>query len=297
MRNRRKIKQNNTGNKYTIPEAMNDVKVNIITTTNELETYYSFLPSSYKAWKKLFPNCNYILGLISNKSEDDEFVIKCKKHTDKLYIYKELEGIESGVQAKTTRMYLSTLFDDELSIIIDIDYYLLDKNWFTNLIEIDKFITIGNNGYLDTPDSGKWNMCLTTAKSNIFKKIINPENHSYQEWFEKYKKISDPIDNKESLSNKFINFSDESLFRYILEKHENQDYIKQIWMKQDREDFVKQIASKRIDRLYWNETCNIKKLEEGYYIDVQPLRPFDKNIKRIRPILYYLDIEKENLIF
>jgi hypothetical protein len=226
--------------KYDIPEDFNELKINIITTTNEIDTYYSFLPSSYQNWKKLFPNCTYILGLITNKNEDSEFVKRAKKFCDKIFIYKELENVESGVQAKTTRMFLTTQFENDINIIIDIDYYLLNKKWLTEKIKPaineNKFITIGNNGYLNTRDSGKWQMCLTTAKSTIF---------------------------------------------------------------QDREDFILQKAIKRIDRGWWKNSFNINKLNEGYFIDSQPLRPFDKNLVHLKPILYYLniDINNEDLIF
>lgn len=289
--------------KYDIPEDFNELKINIITTTNEIDTYYSFLPSSYQNWKKLFPNCTYILGLITNKNEDSEFVKRAKKFCDKIFIYKELENVESGVQAKTTRMFLTTQFENDINIIIDIDYYLLNKKWLTEKIKPaineNKFITIGNNGYLNTRDSGKWQMCLTTAKSTIFQKILNPEKKDYTEWFNHYMNIKNPIDNKESLSNKFNNFSDESLFRYIMINHNDQQFINEIWLKQDREDFILQKAIKRIDRGWWKNSFNINKLNEGYFIDSQPLRPFDKNLVHLKPILYYLniDINNEDLIF
>ena len=216
--------------------------MHVITTTNEIETYYSFLPSSYQAWKKMFPDCVYVLGFISDRDENDPFVQKVKKHCDKFYHFKRLKGVHSGTQAKTTRMYLSTLFEKETCTIADIDYYLLNKKWFSEKIkpsmEDRKFVTVGNNGYLGTPHAGKWQMCMTSAPSDIFKTILNYDNlDSYESWFDSFRKIKGPIDNKESVENNYNSFSDESLFRYIVMRHPEQEFIKKTWIKEDREDF------------------------------------------------------------
>lgn len=273
--------------------------MHIITTTNEIETYYSFLPSSYQSWKKMFPDCVYVLGFISDKEEDDPFVQKVKKHCDKFYQFKSLKDISSGVQAKTTRMYLSTLFEDNICLITDIDYYLLNKNWFLEKIkptlENNKFTTIGHNGYFNTPDSGKWPMYFNIATSKNFKKIINPDNLNYENWLNVYRKIQDPIDNKESVSNVFNRFSDESLFRYIVYKHKDKEFIKDIWVKQEMEGFSNYKSRKRIDRSWWKQSCRVDKMESGEYIDCFPLRPFNKkNFNYIKPVLDFLNLNTDS---
>lgn len=281
---------------------MSDRKIYIITTTNEINTYYSFLPTSYLAWKKIFPNCVYVLGIITPKSEDSFFVKRCKELSDVSYVFDNLPNIESGVQARATRMYLSTLFGDEMCIIIDIEYYLLNTQFLMDKIypalEEDKFVSIGNNGYVG--DDGKFPMCLTTAKSNIFKNIINPGNLTYEKWFISFGDKPDFIDGKESVYKKFDIFCDESLLRYILFKHLDQEYIKNKWVKQDRDDLNKhQKALLRIDRSWWKQSYDEFKLKNNYYIDVQPLRPFDENIDKLIPILKTIGIntEDKNIFF
>lgn len=282
---------------------MSDRKIYIITTTNEIDTYYSFLPTSYLTWKKIFPNCVYVLGLITPKSGDSGFVKRCKELCDVFYTFKHLPNVESGVQAKTTRMYLSTLFEEEVCMIVDIDYYLLNTQFLIDKISPalndDKFVTVAGNAYDGTPDEGKWQMTGTCAKSNIFKKILNPKNLNYEDWFSSMEEIKDPIDKKESVLNKFDKFSDESLFRYIVIKFPNQDYINEKWVKQDRPDFKMYEAELRIDRGWWQKSFNKKKLIEGYYIDSHPLRPFDLYANKLIPLLEYIgiDVSDENIYF
>lgn len=270
--------------------------MHVITTTNEIETYYSFLPSSYQSWKRMFPDCVYVLGFISDKDENDPFVQKVKKHCDKFYHFKRIKDIETGVQAKTTRMYLSTLFEDNVCLITDIDYYLLNKVWFLEKIrpslEQGKFTTIGNNGYYNTADSGKWPMYYNIAPSNILKKIINPANLEYTEWLDFYKNIKDPIDGMELVSNKFTRFSDESLLRYIVAKHKNQDFIKEVWVKQDLEGFVRLRSGRRVDRSWWRQSCIPEKMRSGHYVDCFPVRPFNKKtFRHLKPVLDFLQLD------
>lgn len=276
-----------------------DLKIHIITTTNEIDTYYSFLPSSYHTWKKIFPNCVYVLGLISPKSDDSDFVKRCKELCDVFYCFRHLDNVESGVQAKTTRMYLSTLFEDEICMIVDIDYYLLNTQFLLDKIkpavEDNKFVTVAHNAYDNTPDEGKWQMTMTTAKSSIFKNILNPDNLDYKQWFASFEIIKDPIDKKESVLNKFNNFSDESLFRYIINKYPN----KEIWVKQPRADFKQYRAELRVDRGWWGKSYDKFKLKNNYYIDSHPLRPFDLHANKLIPLLKYIgmDTKDENIYF
>lgn len=303
-RNRKFKKELENELKYDTSLKFDNLKLNIITTTNEIDTYYSFLPSSYQSWKKIFPNCTYVLGLITNKDEESNFVKRAKKFCDKIFIYKELEGVETGIQAKTTRMYLTTKFDEELCLITDIDFYLLNKEWFLNkikpAIEENKFVTIGNNGYLNTSETGKWPMYYNISTSNNFKKLLNYQNlDNYKDWFNQYNNIKNPIDNKECVKNKFDNFSDESLIRYIIAKHPDKKFINNVWIKQDLEGFYKLKSRRRVDRGWWKESCNIEKIIQGHYVDCFPLRPFHKNFDQLKPILEYLklDLFHDNIFF
>ena len=117
---------------------------------------------------------------------------------------------------------------------------------------------------------------------------------SYEDWFSSFKVIKEPIDKKESVSNKFVNFSDESLFRYLLLKHKDQEFIKDVWVKQNRPDFKLYKAALRIDRGWWGQSYNKFKLKEGYYIDSHPLRPFDLYANKLKPLLEYIGVDTKD---
>jgi len=268
----------------------------IITSTNEIDTYYTFLPSVYQMWKKKVPNCTFVVGFVSDRDENDPFTKRISEFCDELHVYRRIPEIDTGVQAKTTRLYLSTLYGDEVCTFIDIDQYVLDFDWFFNKIapafQNGKFVAIGENGYNLTADTGKWPMPYNTAPSSVFKKIVNFKNHpDYFSWFDSYKEIVDPVDNKESVMNPFTKYSDESLLRYIMVRHPEQEFIKDVWVRKDREDYYMMVASRRIDRGWWVRSYSKDRLYRGEYIDSFPLRPFNKYVEYLIPILEYLGLD------
>jgi len=268
----------------------------IISSTNENPVYSSFVPVVYKMWKKLMPECTFILGYIGKREPNDPYVRRLSTFCDELHCFKTIPGITEGCQAKTTRMYLTTLYDNNVCSVVDIDQFVLNIDWFINLIQPalkeNKFVSIGHNHYYNTPHIGKFPMAYTTAPSNVWKKIINPNNLSYIDWFLYICKLPNPIDNKENPSNHFNYFSDESLLRYFLVKHPDQKYINNTWIKIEREDELPNgvmRCARRIDRAEWNK-FDINKMNEGYYLDANPLRPFDKYFNYLLPIVKYMNV-------
>lgn len=277
----------------------------IITTTNENELYYKFLPTVYKMWKNYIPNCIFVLGVISDKDETSEFIKRCKNFCDKFYLFKTIKDINDGIQAKTTRMFLASLFDTNICTVVDIDFYILNKEWFLNNINEcftdNKFISIGYNIYKNTPHYGKFPMAMTTGPGYIWKKIINNENLDYYQWIEYLTKLKNPIDNKENPKNTFYNFSDESVLRYFIIRHKDPNFIKSIWINKEREDVrpgSTMRCNKRIDRSEWH-LLDLNNLNNNYYIDSQPLRPFDKYFINLLPLLNKMGIKgtKNELFF
>ena len=279
-------------------------KHHIITTTNEIDTYYTFLPTVYRMYKKHLPDCVFVLGVITNQKEDSYFVKRCKEFSDQCFIFPEYPDIHSGVQAKTTRMYLATKYGENVCTLVDIDQYIMNFKWLKeNLKPVfdnpNKMVSIGYNGYVGLPHEGKWQMPFTTARSNLFKKIVNYNNYdTYEKWLFSFKTIPNPIDNKETITNAFNNFSDESLLRYLVERHPETKSINANHIKQDYKGYVRQRSPYRIDRGAWY-LLDLKKLYNNYYLDCFPIRPFNKNFTHLIPILHYLGIggSKDQLFF
>ena len=274
----------------------------IITSTDENPLYYTFLPTIYQMWKNHIPDCHIVVGYIGNKTTDDKFVRRLGTFCDELVSFPHIENMHPGCQAKPTRLFLAATHTDGICTVVDIDQYLLNFDWFKQKISPalnnEKFVSIGHNHYFGTPHIGKFPMSFTTAPGSIWQRIVNRDNLEYLQWFNYMSNLPNLIDNKENPQNTFDRFSDESLLRYLLERHPDQDFIKSVWVKQEREDTKRMKCSRRVDRGYWYEFKQ-ELLAKNYYIDSQPLRPFNKHFNYLLPLLNYMDIKgsKDQLFF
>lgn len=282
---------------------MSDIKRYICTSTNYNPLYYEFLPTVYKSWKIHMPECKFVLAFIDDRNDksDNKFIERLKEFCDELIIFNTINNISSGILAKISRMWLCSLYGNNICTNVDIDSYLLNLDWFKNITKDannNKFITTARNMYNLTPHKGKWQMSLTTAKSFIWKKIINPNNYNFDNWIKWNCNLKNLIDNKEPINIPFNSFSDESLLRYYVVKHPDKEFIVRTVQHMDREDCVSNWSIlrclKRVDRSYWGD-FSIKLLNEGYYIDSNPLRPFNKNKEKIKPILKFIGLNINNI--
>ena len=112
---------------------------------------------------------------------------------------------------------------------MDIDQFLIRTDWHNSLTqkshdalmnETLDLIAVGANGYVNTPHvrEGWKKMAFTTLTPKGFSKILDCDKSDRESFVIKYKTISDPIDGKESFSNPFSGFSDESFYRYRVER-------------------------------------------------------------------------------
>ncbi len=263
----------------------------IVTAVNESDTYLHFIPTVSQTWQKMF-GYKMALGFITDRDENDPLVKEMGEYAD-VTLFKPISEVPTGNQAKITRMYLATLFEDDTSILMDLDMYMLNKSifegWMSEMEE-DKILTIGSNAYLDSPSEGKFPMCYVMGKGKLFKGVVNPENKAYEDLLSTWCSIKDPIDNKESINQPHNKFSDESLLRYIIERNDKMETFKHFY----REDFVGMRATKRIDR--WpSMNYSIKELFSGNYIDAAPERPI--NYGKMIPIFEYLELDMDRIKF
>ena len=271
----------------------------IITTTNENDTYLPFWSTMSQHWRNFCGFDNVTLGFITKREDTDPLVKEMREYGEVILI-KPIEKIDVGIQSKVTRMYLASERPNENCIIADIDMYVLNKNylwdnWFSK-VEDGKLLAIGgNSGCYIGNEKGKFPMAFTTAKGSVWKEIINPSNLNYEDllcsWYD-FKMFSI----NESTKNEYGSFSDESLLRGLIGMWDNYGNIiaynhpkvKHI----NREDWRGRVAMKRIDRINWS--IDLNKLNSGYYIDCQPVRPFNSQL--LNPILDYLGIDDDKRI-
>jgi len=282
------------------------VKHYIINSTNEIEEYIEFVPSCYQMWKK-YLDCIYVLAFITDRDKSDPLVKRVSEFCDELYLFKPIDGIHTGIQAKTIRMWLATQFGEDVCTLTDIDQYLFDYKWLMECIkpafEDHKFVAIGHDVYYGTKDEGKFPMYYTSGSSSLFKRIINHEEiDNFVNWFNRFREIKDPIDNKETIGPVFSDFSDESLLRYLIVNHPDQDFIKECIVKKNREKCEKYKCFDRLDRSVPYKIEHKESFEKlvGVYKlkDCNPLRPFNKYFIENKGILDYfgLDLDEKSIM-
>jgi hypothetical protein len=270
----------------------------VITCTNEKDLYINFWPTMSLNWKWYGFN-KIVCGFITNRGYEDPLVKEMSKYGE-IVIFKPLDGVEDSIQAKATRLYLSTKYGDDLCMIGDIDMYILNKKetwqkWFSKIDE-NKLLCISanNGGPYRGNDVGKFPMAFTTAKSDIWEEIVNPKKLSYEDLFRSWYNLK-ICDNMESVNKPFINFSDESLLRGLIYRWDNFNnknaFNHPKCLNVERDDW-NGLAKRRIDRSRW--LIDSEKLNSGYYYDSQPVRPFNENINNIKPILNYIGIPESN---
>lgn len=270
----------------------------IITCTNEKELYINFWPTMAQNWK-WYGIDKITCGFITERTYDDPLVKEMQQYGE-IILFNPLPEVEDSVQAKATRLYLATQYENDYCVTADIDQYILNKEetwdkWFSNVVD-DKLLCVCANyeGPYMGSDIGKFPMGFTTAKGTTWKEVINPNNLNYKDLFKSWFDLR-IHDHKEAINQPFSQFSDESLLRALISKWDNYNnrfcYDHPKCLKIERDDW-KHMAQRRIDRGDWN--LDKQKLNEGYYYDSQPLRPFNQNIDSLEPLLNYLKIKKEN---
>ena len=279
---------------------MNKTDFRVVTCTNENSTYINFWPTMAENWKWYGIN-EVVCGFITERSEDDPLVKEMRQY-GKVILFKPLPGVQPFAQAKTTRMYLASIMQDLFNIVADIDLYILNKQetwskWFSQIEEDKLFCLItGDKGPYKGTNQGKFPMCFTTARSDIWQQILNPKNLPYEEMFNTFFNIK-KYDTYESVNKPNIHFSDESLLRYLISEWDSYNskfgYNHPKCTSVIRDDWQFGRALRRIDRL--NFRMELNKLNKGYYYDSAPVRPFTQNQDKIKPILDYLNIESNIL--
>lgn len=267
----------------------------IITTVNENETYLNFLPLMSAAWQKI-AGLKPVIGFITDRDEDDPLVQKAMEYGE-IHLFEPLYGINQGVQAKVTRLFLASedASKDENRMIVDVDMIPLTSEVIKVFDEApeDRLVKWGYDHRAfapGTPDHGKWPMDRTTATAKIFKEIINPNNLGYEELLRSWMNFR-VVDGREDITLPFDRFSDESLLRTLYERWEDKETKTHLI---PRTRLEKELMSRRLDRVHMHNWKNLKdRLNEGEFIEVHGLRPLNNYLSFYEDIFNFFGIDKE----
>jgi len=219
-------------------------RVIVASDTNPM--YLDFWPIIAHAWTRL--GIRPTLALIADEN------VKVDESIGDVIRFKPIPGINSGFYAQTIRLLLPIFFEQEVSIISDIDMIPISTHYFTHLIPQvpdDKFVVYRDIAY--GPNASQYPMCYNAAKGSTFKEVFGINSldeipgliHS---WFKQY---------GGSWSTDEI-----VLFNYL-----NQwTYFKTRCIK------LGLTVERRIDRSWWHYDENL--LKQDYYIDCHSIRPY-----------------------
>jgi len=262
-----------------------------IYSTDENPNYIYSWPLVSKITRKIF-DCDISLAFITNKNEDDTLVQRMKEFGN-VHLFKIIDGMPIGNQAKVSRMFTATLYPDEVCVLNDVDLLPLQKDFLVNLLDAvpsNGLAAIGRNAYDGASEiglSGKFPMIYTSAMGKIFKEIVNPNDLSYEKTLKQWINMR-IIDHKEAINNSHDCFSDESLLRALI--HLWRDNNRVIYL--NRPDFIGMRATKRIDRANWNIDKEI--LNNNGYIDAHLPKPL--NIDMLKIIMEHFNLLSKDII-
>lgn len=248
----------------------------VLLSTDESETYLNFFPIVAKAWKKFF-DVPVSLAFVTNRAEDDPVVVKMRKYGD-VHLFKPVDNIPVGNQAKVARFYIAKYYKNEICMVNDIDTAPLSTPYFHRVLSYRKpntVLAVGAELYKNSPDDGKFPMGEITAEGWLFGKIVNPLDLCFKDYVLSFKDIR-VYDHKEAINTRG-EFSDESLMRVLLKRNN----IPVTHTPRDVD-----ISNFWIDRSWWK--LDKDKLFNGKYVLVNFLRPLNSNFRHILPIIEYI---------
>jgi len=242
------------------------------------EHFKGFFPIVAKAWGKFFPEVDVCAAFVTNRKEEDEYVVKLKNIYDTVKLFKPIKGIPDKNVAKMSRFLMASSMDESVCSIEDVDTIPLQRNYFwekTSLRKPNQILAVGREVYVGTPHHLSFPVSTVTSEGFNFKRILNPDNLEYFKLYDFWKTFSC----NEGKNIKDDNFSDEGLIVKLVE-HFGVKNIKHVERNVDiRKDWI--------DRSWWD--INTEKLNKGGYITCNFLRPFEENVGHFKPIIDYIN--------
>lgn len=247
-----------------------------ITCVDNNPNYLEHLPIVKAAWERL--GIKLLVGYIGEGLvESDSFA------------FARIDSIDSGIQAKITRMWFASIFPGN-NIIVDADMIPLHRGVIDcyERAPNDHLVKFGceHPVFSRHPDVGKWPMHQTAANNSTFLEIVNPSRMSYSEWIEWLTNESFP-DGRANIRNGFSGFSDESLLRCLYDRwHGLDSRTTKIARTEVSDGMNSHEVYGRICRLFNPSTEGI---DVSKYFEVHGPRPFSEHLHWYQPVIDYIN--------
>jgi hypothetical protein len=228
----------------------------ILTACNDNPLYIEFIPLFVKAWKKLIPEADVKIVLIS-----EDIPREYKKYTDYIILFKPLPGVSTSLTAQYIRsLYPSILPYDNGVIITDMDMIPMSREYYVdNIKNIDNAKFVYYRDVLLFTDN-QIAMCYNVATPKVWSEIFNIK--SLQDIQNRLVEISSNI-KYTGVPGESGWFTDQvDLFKRVMSWHMKTSNF--VYLKD------KETGFKRLDRINFGYNPSIT------YTDYHGLRPYSQ---------------------
>ncbi len=234
----------------------------VVTACNSNKMYMDFIPLFISAWKKLYPDVDIKIILISETIPND-----LKKYESYIILFKPIGNISTAFISQYIRLlYPAILNYDNGIMITDMDMIPMNNKYYTQNIEKydnDKFIYLRNVLLNDKEIAMCYNVGLNKTWKDIFN--INSTEDIKRSLITAYLKIN-YVDGhgKSGWNTDQLDF-----YKYVMEWNNKTNNF--IVLNDNDTGF------KRLDRNTFNLNGNLSKLiSSGYFSDYHCYRPYEQ---------------------
>lgn len=236
----------------------------VILTSNDNPMYLDFWPLVAKAWKQ-------IIGIQPTLFLISDHYIEVDETVGDVIRIQSIPGVKTSTHAQILRLVAPIYFENEVSIISDIDMLPLNRDYFIKSvadISDEKFVVYRDKGYGE--NSNRFPMCYSAGKGYLFKSIFNINGideipNKIKQWIQEWH-AKRPNEEWET--------DEVTMFKYL----HAWKYLKSRCVFLHHTSMLPQ----RIDRSDWR--YDKEKLKNNYYIDAHMVRPLQKYYREIKEL-------------
>lgn len=241
----------------------------VLTSVNEVEMYINFIPYFIKTWKKLYPNIDIKIILISNKIPD-----KFSEYEKYIILFNPIQNISTVFISQYIRILYPAILDYKNGIMItDIDIIPMNRTYYEKNIENignDKFIYM-RNVLLETKEIA---ICYNVALNKTWSEIC------------KIKTLTDIEERLIKKSKEGISWSTDQQDLYKNVNEWNNITNNFVILNDNKTGFCRLDRGMKI-KMKINYDSVKNKIRNGFYSDYHCLRPFTEH-EKINNIIYDL---------
>ena len=252
-----------------------------ITASDLNPTYCGFIPTWISHHKKLFPNSDIYVILVSDTLPEN-----LERYKDNILLFKPLPDMHTSYQAQLVRMVYGALLSEKQNIICDMDMYILSNKILKLFDKVpnmeSRFVNFGCLSMSECQREKQLPLFFSIYSNKVINEIFEVKNlkdiHNYL--IKYYKKMDNETEGSSTGgADRGYNWFTDQLILY--EKFINYTHLYKIERR----------GGDRLDRDWFNPDSNqvAEKVNTHQLVDFHAPRPYNKYEKFIERVLSYVD--------